>query len=154
MPRSVNPLPGNPQRLRGLVACALLLAACLLVSAAIKLSAADASTTRKTPAPTLLTRGASSSSQQEERAVIRLLTNGFSPTEVAGAPGMYRLVTTRRSRDEEITLQLKKSSGEVVQEIVVPQDKLDWTTLIEIEAGSYSLVVTGHADWVCNITVQ
>ena len=89
-----------------------------------------------------------------EQAVIRLLTTGFSPTEVSGAAGQYRLVATRGSRDEQLTFQLKRSSGELVQELAMPQDKVDWTTLLEIGTGSYTLTVSTHQDWVCHITVQ
>jgi hypothetical protein len=90
----------------------------------------------------------------QEQAVIRLLTSGFNPTQVSGASGQYRLVMTRPSRDEEVVLQLKTATGELVQEIEMPQEKADWTTLIELEAGSYTLTVSNHPQWTCQITVQ
>jgi hypothetical protein len=90
----------------------------------------------------------------QEQAVIRLLTSGFNPTQISGAAGQYRLVATRPSRDEEVVLQLKRESGELVQEIEMPQEKSNWTTLIELEAGSYTLTVANHPQWICHITVQ
>jgi hypothetical protein len=92
--------------------------------------------------------------QQQERGVIRLLTSGFSQTEVSGTSGQYRLVVTRSSQNEEVILQLKTDSGQLIREIEIPQEKLDWTTLIELEAGSYQLSVVNHLEWVCHITVQ
>jgi hypothetical protein len=94
------------------------------------------------------------SAQEQERGVIRLLTSGFSPTEVSGLRGQYRLVTTRPSQGEEVVLQLKTATGELVQEIEMPQEKADWTSLIELEAGSYTLTVVNHPQWTCHISVQ
>jgi hypothetical protein len=90
----------------------------------------------------------------QERGIIRLLTNGFSPPEVSGTSGQYRLVITRPSRSEEVVLQLKRENGELVQEIAMPEEKLNWTMLIELEAGSYTLTVVNHPQWVCRLTVQ
>jgi hypothetical protein len=90
----------------------------------------------------------------QEQAVIRLLTGGFNPSEISGASGQYRLVVTRPSRDEGVVLQLKMATGELVREIEMPQEKLDWTTLIELAPGSYTLTVVNHPQWTCLISVQ
>jgi hypothetical protein len=102
------------------------------------------------PTPATITR----SPTLQEQAVIRLLTSGFSSTEVTGSAGHYRLVATRTSREEEVVLQVKTEVGELVQDLTMPQEKLDWTTTIELQSGSYNLTVTNHPSWVCHITVQ
>jgi hypothetical protein len=96
----------------------------------------------------------SSAPQAEEHGLIRLLTSGFSQPEVAGTAGQYRVVMTRVSKDEEVRLQLKSAGGETLQEIVMPPERADWTTLINLETGSYSLTVSNHPQWVCQLTVQ
>jgi hypothetical protein len=133
-----------------LVAVVMLAATALTVSARTWLSFREA----RTKSVAMTTAPETSASAQAEQGVIRLLTSGFNPTSVTGSAGQYRLAVTRVSRDEEVVLQLKSSSGEIVQEIRMPQEQTDWTTVIEIESGSYSLTVTNHPDWVCNITVQ
>jgi hypothetical protein len=92
--------------------------------------------------------------QGQERAVIRVLTSGFNPAEVSGEAGSYRVAVTRPSGEEEVKLELRSASGELIQELVMPQQKLDWTTLIELQRGSYTLRVVNHPQWMCRISVQ
>jgi hypothetical protein len=142
---------GRAKKLALLMAAVLLAAAGLTASPRTWLSAAT------TPAEKLTASAStqnSSVTQQQEQGVIRLLTSGFTEAEISGMSGQYRLVATRASQNEEVVLQLKTGSGELVQEITMPQEKLDWTTLIELAAGSYTLTVVNHPDWVCQITIQ
>ena len=142
---------GRAKKLALLTAMVLLAAAGLTVSARTWLSAA---TTPAESHSAPVSPHNSSTTQQQEQGVIRLLTSGFSQAEISGGSGQYRLVATRASQNEEVVLQLKTGSGELVQEITMPQEKLDWTTLIELAAGSYTLTVVNHPDWVCQITIQ
>lgn len=89
-----------------------------------------------------------------EQGIIRLLASGFDSAEVSGPAGRYRIVATRASREEQVTLQLKRADGELVEEFVMPQEKLDWTTVIELQVGSYTLGVVNRPEWTCRITVQ
>lgn len=134
-----------------------LLAALLLITAGLTVSARTWLSSR-TIAEGLAVPAAPGQSSlpipEPERGVIRLLTNGFSPTEISGTSGQYRLVMTRMNQNEEIILQLKKDTGELVQEIEMPQEKVDWTTLIELQAGSYKGTVVNHPEWVCHIIIQ
>ena len=151
--RMKNALQRSSQRhLVWLIAALLLIAVGLTVSARTWLSS-KASIAESLPAPVSRPNNLPAQ-EKEERAVIRLLTSGFSQTEVSGTGGQYRLVATRSSREEEIVLQLKRENGELVEELTMPQEKLNWTTLIELEAGSYTLTVNNHPQWMCHITVQ
>jgi hypothetical protein len=130
-------------------------AALLLIAVGLTVSARTWLSPRGTVARSLaVSSPRQSSPSAQEQGVIRLLTSGFSQTEVTGTDGQYRLVATRASRDEAVVLQLKRESGELVQKITMPQEKLNWTTLIELEAGSYTLTVNNHPLWMCHITVQ
>jgi hypothetical protein len=139
------------RRLVWLAAALLLVAAGLTVSARTWLSPGEMNAKSLAVSSPLQS---SPNVQEQERGLIRLLTSGFSQTEVTGTGGQYRLVMTRASQDEAVVLQLKRESGELVQEITMPQEKLNWTTLVELEAGSYTLTVTNHPQWVCNISIQ
>lgn len=129
----------------------------LLITFGLTVSARTWLSFRSTTAeslPTPATRQSGLQPQEQERGVIRLLTSGFSPTEVSGQSGQYRLVATRPSQDEDVVLQLKTETGALVQELQMPQDKADWTTLIDLQTGSYTLTVVNHSGWVCHINVQ
>lgn len=142
---------GRGNKLVWLTATLLFITAGLTVSARTWLSPRTIAESFTVPAaPTQVSLPA----QEPERGVIRLLTSGFSSTEVSGTSGQYRLVMTRSYQNEEVVVQLKKDSGELVQEIEMPQEKVDWTTLIELQAGSYTLTVANHPDWVCQINIQ
>jgi hypothetical protein len=147
-------LKGRTRRPAWLVAAVLVIVLGMTASARTWLKSASPTRTagmeNSPPAPTTLPHRPT----LQEQAIIRLLTSGFSQTQISGAAGQYRLVMTRTSQDEEVVLQLKTESGELVQEIAMPQEKLDWTTLIELEAGSYMLTVVNHPQWTCHITVQ
>lgn len=133
-----------------LTAAALLMAAGLSANAGNWLSNRRA-VVNSLPVPAVVQQNAT---PIRERAVIRLLTSGFNPTEVTGAAGHYRIVATRRSRTEEVKLQLKLEGGELVEELLMPEDEVNWTTLIELQSGSYQLNVVNHPEWVCHIDVQ
>lgn len=144
---------GHGRKLVWLIAALLLITAGLTVTARTWLSSGEV-VAKSVPKPAPADTNPRAQAPQEERAVIRLLTSGFSPTELSDTSGPYRLVITRPSQDEEVVLQLKTESGELVQEIEMPSEKLNWTTLIELEAGSYTLTVANHPQWVCHLTVQ
>ncbi len=93
------------------------------------------------------------SGAQEVRGLVRLTADGFSPAQLNGAPGKYRIAMTRWSRDE-IVILVRSAGGETLKEMTVPQGQLDWTTLVELGSGSYVLKVANHPEWVCQITVQ
>lgn len=141
---------GRGEKLAWVMAALLLIAAGLTVSARTWFSSGTIAESLPTPA----SRQNSLPVQEQERGLIKLLTGGFSQTEVSGSSGHYRLVMTRPSRDEAVVLQLKTETGGLVQEIEMPQEKVNWTTLIELEAGSYSLTVVNHPGWICHISVE
>src|SRR5215212_2535330 len=135
----------NKKRRMWLPAVLILIVAGLTVSARTWLSRLE------TPVASIATSAPTQSNptaQQQEHGLIRLLTSGFSQPEITGPAGQYRLVATRASQSEAVVLQLKRMSGELVQELAVPQEKLNWTTLIGLESGSYTLTVANHPEWV------
>lgn len=133
----------------------LIAAVVTLVAIGLTVSAKTWITSREAAAnsvPSPLTQA--NSGQTQEQGIIRLLTSGFNPAELNGSPGQYRIVATRPNKDEQVVLQLSWRSGGVIQELVMPQEKLDWTTLIELQEGSYTLSVANHPEWNCLITIQ
>jgi hypothetical protein len=142
----------------GKIRIALLMAALLLTATALTASGREWLKTPFRAARAAMTKGASAratvTTQAAEPQIIRLGPEGFSPTEVSGQDGSYRMAVTRADGATQLVLRLERQDGELVREIEVPQGKPDWTTLIELESGSYVLKVANHWEWVCYITVQ
>ena len=83
---------------------------------------------------------------------IALGNNGFTPSEVTHAAGTFALAVENQDVSSEYVLQLKGGSGTLLNEVRVQKGSAVWT--VDLPAGSYTLMVANHPDWVCQITIQ
>lgn len=85
---------------------------------------------------------------------LTLTVGGFELAEVGRAAGKFSLTVDNRSGVEQLTLRLVREGGELVRDIEVPKDAVDWAEEIELPAGKYVLSVSDRPDWACRITIQ
>ncbi|HKS30531.1 MAG TPA: hypothetical protein VJS44_22085, partial [Pyrinomonadaceae bacterium] len=91
----------------------------------------------------------------EEALFITILPQGgFDPVQVTRTGGEFRLCLNKRPRADDLVVRLKKQSGELVKEISLPKESIDWSEMVNLAAGSYTLTEANHSGWACQITIQ
>jgi hypothetical protein len=83
---------------------------------------------------------------------IELTTNGFAPTEVQHAPGIFAIAVENKTLTDEYTLKLKAADGTVLNEFQVQKGSSAWT--VNLPTGTYKLTEGNHPQWICTIVVQ
>jgi hypothetical protein len=53
-----------------------------------------------------------------------------------------------------LTLQLYRSNGALVRETSIEQGSTSWSDVVNLEAGSYTLIADHNPAWTFNIQVQ
>jgi hypothetical protein len=89
---------------------------------------------------------------QDDEVQVVLGTAGFTPAEVTHAAGAFAVAVDNQGVTGEYVLQLKGAGGALLDEIRVQKGSVVWT--VELAAGTYTLTVANHPDWLCQITVQ
>jgi len=79
--------------------------------------------------------------------------DGFQPTSLTRPSGRFLLAINNRSGLKELTLQLSREDGTLMQEVRVNPKQPNWRGLVNLPAGAYRLTETSHADWVCRIVI-
>jgi hypothetical protein len=83
---------------------------------------------------------------------IELSTDGFAQGEVTRAAGAFAISVDNRDVTGEYVLQLKGAGGTLINEVRVEKGSAGWT--VDLPAGTYTLMVANHPDWVCQIITQ
>lgn len=92
--------------------------------------------------------------QEVEELTLTLRPEGFTPAEVTRAAGRYQLsVDNCTELKEEFAFRLSRDGGSLVREMRVERGTVDWSELIDLTAGSYTLTETRHTEWVCRLTI-
>lgn len=92
--------------------------------------------------------------QEPEELTLTLRPEGFTPAEVTRAAGRFQLsVDNRTESNEELVFRLSREGGESVREMRAPRGTVDWSEIINITPGSYTLTETSHTKWVCRLTI-
>jgi hypothetical protein len=97
------------------------------------------------------TTGSAPQAENDELQIV-LSANGFAQAEVTHAAGAFALAVDNQDVTDEYVLQLKGAGGALLNEIRVQKGSAVWT--VDLPAGTYTLMVANHPDWVCQITVQ
>lgn len=79
--------------------------------------------------------------------------DGFEPTSLTRPSGRFLLAINNRSGLKELTFQLIREDGRLMQEARVDPKQPNWRSLVNLPAGAYRLTETSHADWVCTIVI-
>ena len=88
-----------------------------------------------------------------EEVTLTIREEGFTPAELTRPAGRFLLSIDNRSDAEEFTF-LINLNGKRMRQIRVQRGTLDWSELINLPAGHYTLTEVNHPAWVCRITVQ
>jgi hypothetical protein len=137
-----------------LVMAALIACAVLVASArgwlAPRLSARPAAVPARASSAARPGRQQGSTVQAE---IITITRRGFEPAEITRAAGRFILMVENRSGLEEVTFRLDQENGSRVYEVALPQEKPDWSEVVDLQPGVYVLTEANHADWLARITI-
>lgn len=92
--------------------------------------------------------------QEPEEVVLTLNAEGFIPAEVTRDAGRFQLSVDNRSGVEELTLNLKGADGTLLREMRVGRGGSDWSELLDLAPGSYTLSEASHSNWVCVFIIR
>jgi hypothetical protein len=90
--------------------------------------------------------------QEDDELHVELSTAGFAPAEVNHAAGPFAISVDNLDVADEYVLQLKGQGGTLINEVRVQKGSAGWT--VDLPAGTYTLMVANHPDWVCQIVTQ
>lgn len=91
--------------------------------------------------------------QEPEEVVLTLSAEGFMPAEVTRGPGRFQLSVDNRSGVEQLTLNLKAADGTLLREMRIAPGS-DWSELLDLTPGNYTLAEASHSNWVCVFIVR
>ena len=96
------------------------------------------------------------SAQQEEpdELTLTLRPEGFDPAEVMRPAGRFMLSVDNRSGVEKVTLILRRGNGSKVIEDKVLNGNGDWSELIDLQPGRYTLTEADHPGWKCDLLIN
>ena len=89
-----------------------------------------------------------------EEVTLTISADGFDPPEVIRPAGRFMLSVDNRSGADELTLTLRRGNGNKVLEIKVPGQKGDWSEVIDLQPGRYTLSEAGHPGWKCDFRIN
>ena len=78
---------------------------------------------------------------------IELTSDGFAPSEVQHAPGIFAIAVENKTLTDEYTLKLKAADGTVLNEFQVQKGSSAWT--VNLPTGTYKLTEVNHPQWMC-----
>lgn len=89
-----------------------------------------------------------------EEVTLTISADGFDPPEVIRPAGRFMLSVDNRSGADELTLTLKRGNGNKVLEVKVSGQKGDWSEVIDLRPGRYTLSEVGHPNWKCDFRID
>jgi len=161
----ISKLAHRRMRLRALVIATVLTAAAitgLSVSARRNQVASPTETIALVAAPALMTAilpapVAEQDRNQEERIeaeVLEIQPNGFEPAQISRPRGRIILSVNNRTGLDDLDLELTTSDGHKVSKIKLKRKKPQWSELVDLPAGSYTLREASHPEWVCQFSIS
>lgn len=78
---------------------------------------------------------------------------GFQPEMITRPSGRFLLGINNRSGVEELTVQLIREDGTLMQEARVNRKQPNWRSIVNLPAGAYRLTETSNPEWVCRIVL-
>lgn len=89
-----------------------------------------------------------------EAELVTLKPTGFEPREISRPPGPFLLSVDNYSGQDSLTLHLTAESRGRLREMEVPNRRRDWSDVLTLPPGRYTLAEASHPDWVCHITIR
>jgi hypothetical protein len=79
---------------------------------------------------------------------------GFTPAAVTSGVGEVRLEVTNQSGAQNVTLQLRRDGGGLVQQWTLQSGAQTWSGVVNLQEGGYVLMVAENPACLLHITVQ
>ena len=89
-----------------------------------------------------------------EAELLVLRSDGFKPNEITRPPGRFLLALQNHSSEEELSLVLKRETGDSVREVRMAKRQSKFKEFLHLPPGRYVLVETKHPEWTCTITIK
>ena len=80
--------------------------------------------------------------------------DGFQPASLTRPSGRFLLAINNRSGLEELSLQLSREDGKLMQQARVNRKQPSWRSVVNLPAGTYRLTETSNPDWICTIVIK
>jgi hypothetical protein len=145
-----------------LLIAALIFFTCLKVSAWIwpvpaEITRQSVSQTKAVfPTKSVVPAPASSGNFAQERIeaeVITLRSTGFEPGEITRPASRFFILVENRTDIEAVNLQLNSQHGDRLHNVRMLRGGMDWTEMVDLRPGRYTLTEADHPEWVCRITI-
>ena len=106
--------------------------------------------------------------QRVEVEIVALGPDGFEPSQITRASGLFLLAVDNRAEFERVRLRLNPvvtdamSNGKPAEvrvqepsllDVTVAKERRNLDQFINLPPGNYVLTEAGHPDWVCHITI-
>lgn len=85
--------------------------------------------------------------------IISVGPEGFAPATLTRPNGRFLLAINNRSGLKELTFQLIREDGKLMQEAQVNPQQPNSRNLVNLPVGIYRLTEASHAEWVCRIAI-
>ena|ERR1700720_979840 len=95
-----------------------------------------------------------SGKQRIEGEIIAITPHGFEPAQITRPAGAFLLVVDNRSGLSAITLLLNGEVGLPLRNVLVGREKRNWSDVVDLPRGNYTLREAAHPGWVCHITIR
>ncbi len=85
--------------------------------------------------------------------VITITPHGFEPSSLTIPHEKFQLLVDNRSGIANTSLQIVRDNGAREHDMKVPREEPNWSEVINLAPGRYSLIESNHPRWSCRITV-
>jgi hypothetical protein len=94
-----------------------------------------------------------SNNRRIEAELITLHPTGFEPSEITRPAGPFILAFQNRSGLAQLMLRIDKSSGPRMREVQIHWERSDWSEVLDLPVGSYTVTEVNNSDWVLRLTI-
>ena len=84
---------------------------------------------------------------------VTLYSKGFRPVQITRPSGHFLLALDNRSGVDDIVLRLERLGLNYLKRGRFSRTKLRQREVLDLEAGQYLLLVEGHPEWTCSLTI-
>jgi hypothetical protein len=85
--------------------------------------------------------------------IITITPRGFEPAEITRPAGRFILMLDNHAELAEVTFRLDQEGGARLYEVPMPQERAEWSEVLDLQPGAYLLTEAAHADWLARITI-
>ena len=84
---------------------------------------------------------------------VMLTSHGFEPKQIEHSGGKFVLGIDNQIKPEEFAFEIVQENGHKVRQLKMSKGQIRVRTLVNLQAGRYSLTVVDHPEWTCSIVI-